>query len=92
MDIQELYVTAELAHIDLKENELEGLRIAVEQMVANFEKMGELDIAGLEPTTHPFVKGNRTRPDVSSRSGVEDDMLEQSPDLEDRFICIPNVL
>lgn len=92
MDSKELYATAELANIELKPAELEHLQSAVEQMVAFFDKMGEVDVSALEPTTHAFIKGNRVRPDMVNSSGMADSILEQSPDLEDRFICIPNVL
>ena len=92
MDIQELYTTAELAHIELKPEELQGLQRAVEQMVTFFEKMAEVDVSNLQATTHAFIKGNRVRPDVVIPSNFADEMLEQAPDLEDRFIVIPNVL
>jgi aspartyl-tRNA(Asn)/glutamyl-tRNA(Gln) amidotransferase subunit C len=92
MDSKELYATAELANIELKPAELEHLQKSVDQMVAFFEKMGEVDVSGLEPTTHAFIKGNRVRPDAVRPSDMADPILEQSPDLEDRFICIPNVL
>ena len=92
MDSKELYATAELANIDLKPAELEHLQASVEQMVVFFEKMAEVDTSGLEPTTHAFIKGNRVRPDSVKPSSIADNILEQAPDLEDRFICIPNVL
>jgi len=92
MDIQELYTTAELAHIELKADELQNLQQAVEQMVTFFEKMAEVDVSSLQATTHAFVKGNRVRPDSIVPSNLADEMLEQAPDLEDRFIVIPNVL
>ena len=92
MDIQELYTTAELAHIELKPEELSVLQRGVEQMITFFEKMSEVDVASLQPTTHAFNKGNRLRPDTVNPSDLADDMLEQAPDLEDRFIVIPNVL
>ena len=92
MDSKELYATAELAHIELKPAELLHLQHSVEQMVAFFEKMAEVDVSKLEPTTHAFIKGNRVRPDLVKASILADDILEQAPDLEDRFIVIPNVL
>jgi aspartyl-tRNA(Asn)/glutamyl-tRNA(Gln) amidotransferase subunit C len=92
MDSKELYATAELANIELKPAELEHLQASVEQMVVFFEKMAEVDTSGLEPTTHAFIKGNRVRPDSVKPSAMADNILEQAPDLEDRFICIPNVL
>jgi aspartyl-tRNA(Asn)/glutamyl-tRNA(Gln) amidotransferase subunit C len=92
MESKELYATAELANIELKPAELEYLQKSVDQMVVFFEKMAEVDVSALEPTTHAFIKGNRVRPDSVCPSGMADSILEQSPDLEDRFICIPNVL
>ena len=92
MDKHELYTTAELAHIELNEEELQRLQQAVEQMVAFFDKMGEVDVSSMQPTTHAFIKSNRVRPDTVIPSTLADDMLEQAPDLEDRFIVIPNVL
>ena len=92
MDSKELYATAELANIELKPGELQHLQQAVEQMVHFFEKMGEVDVSNLEATTHAFVRGNRVRADSIKVSLLADEILEQAPDLEDRFIVIPNVL
>jgi len=92
MDIAELYTTAELAQIKLEDSEVESLAGEVSQMVSYFEKMMEVSVDTLEPTTHAFIKKNRLRPDTYNPSTLADDILEQSPDLEDRFICIPNVL
>ncbi len=92
MDTQDLVTTAGMAYIQLSDKELETLGKAVEQMVDFFEKMGEVNIEGLQPTTHAFIKKNRLREDEVRPSGIADEMLEQAPDLEDRFICIPNVL
>ncbi|KGE71909.1 Asp-tRNA(Asn)/Glu-tRNA(Gln) amidotransferase subunit GatC [Spirochaeta lutea] len=92
MEKRELTVTAELAQIELREEETERLTQEVTQMVSYFEKMMEVSVEGLEPTTHAMLKTNRLRPDNNNTSDLADDILEQAPDLEDRFICIPNVL
>lgn len=92
MEKRELTVTAELAQIELREEETERLTQEVTQMVSYFEKMMEVSVEGLEPTTHAMLKTNRLRPDYNNTSDLADDILEQAPDLEDRFICIPNVL
>jgi aspartyl-tRNA(Asn)/glutamyl-tRNA(Gln) amidotransferase subunit C len=92
MEKRELTVTAELAQIELREEETERLTKEVSQMVSYFEKMMEVSVEGLEPTTHAMLKKNRLRPDNNNTSDMADDILEQAPDLEDRFICIPNVL
>jgi len=92
MDESDLQVTAELANIALQADELDRLKKEVDTMVTFFAKMGELDVSNLEPTTHALARGNRVRKDVVVSSDFSDAILEQAPDLEDRFVCIPNVL
>lgn len=92
MDKNELLITANLAQIELGEGDLDRLGREVGRMLEYFEKMMEVDVTGLEPTTHALVKKNRVEPDVSRESSLADDLLEGAPELEDRFITIPNVL
>ena len=96
MEDADLYTTADLAFIALTADELGRLKTEVSSMVAFFEKMKELDVDDLPPTTHALARGNRTRednnPNNQNNTSLADAILEQAPDLEDRFICIPNVL
>ncbi len=92
METSELELTADLAHIDLKHEEYEALGRAVEQMIEYFSRMNEVDVSGLEPTTHALILRNRLRPDVPGQKNASDPLLENAPELEDRFIVIPNVL
>lgn len=92
MDIKELEITAAMAQIELRAGDLDRLGKEVTQMLEYFEKMNELDVSGLEPTTHALVKENRVRPDAVKPSTLADDCLERAPELEDRLFVIPNVL
>jgi aspartyl-tRNA(Asn)/glutamyl-tRNA(Gln) amidotransferase subunit C len=97
MDRSELDITAELALMDLTDGERGQLESAVAQLLEYFSVMDSIDVSGLEPTTHALQEGNRLRPDALPDDGeaaqaLADDILEQAPDLEDRFIAIPNVL
>jgi aspartyl-tRNA(Asn)/glutamyl-tRNA(Gln) amidotransferase subunit C len=92
MDWQELSTTAELANIELDDAEMKSLGEAVEQMFSYFSKMMEVDVSELEPTTHVLLEQSRVRPDRVADQGDTDALLENAPDLEDRFIVIPNVL
>ena len=92
MKRDELLLTARLAQIHLSEDELENLAAEVSQMLEYFRMMGEVDVSGLEPTTHALLKHNRTREDKAKDLSAADDLLEKAPELEDRFIVIPNVL
>jgi len=97
MDRSELDITAELALMDLSDDERGQLETAVAQLLEYFSVMDGIDVSGLEPTTHALQEGNRLRADTLRPDGegsqiLADDILEQAPDLEDRFIAIPNVL
>lgn len=92
MDMKDLEVAASLAQIELRPGDMERLGEAVSQMLVYFEKMKEVDTEGLEPTTHALVKENRVRSDVPNESSLADEIVDRSPEQEDRFIVIPNVL
>ena len=92
MDIEELHVTAELAHIELAEAETAALAEAVAQMVDYFALMQEIDVDNLPPTTHALLTRNRVRPDVVRPTSQADELLANAPEVEDRFVVIPNVL
>ena len=94
MNTEELRVTAELAEIELTGDELQSLGAAVSEMITYFATMMELDLTGLEPTTHALLPYNRTRADEprAEPEAAADSLLENAPELEDRFIAIPNVL
>ena len=92
MDASELTVTARMARLTLSRDEQEKLGAAVEQMLAHFSHMKEIDVQGLAPTTHALLRENRLRDDVESSLDVAEKLLENAPEREERFIVIPNVL
>jgi aspartyl-tRNA(Asn)/glutamyl-tRNA(Gln) amidotransferase subunit C len=92
MDASELAITARMARLTLSDEEQEKLGAAVEQMLAHFSHMKEIDVQGLVPTTHALLKENRLREDVENRTEVSDTLLSNAPEREERFIVIPNVL
>ena len=92
MDASEIAVTARMARLTLSEEEQEKLGRAVDQMLAHFSHMKDIDVQGLAPTTHALLKENRLREDVESQAPLTDRLLENAPEREERFIVIPNVL
>lgn len=92
MDTKELDITAELAHIELSDEEKSGFAQAVSQLVEYFEVMDQMELKQGDVEHHIPIKSNALRKDQASESPLSDDILEQAPDLEDRFIAIPNVL
>jgi aspartyl-tRNA(Asn)/glutamyl-tRNA(Gln) amidotransferase subunit C len=92
MDRAELRTTADLAELELDEAQAGALGQAVQRMLEYFTIMDEVSVQDLEPTTHALLRQNRTRSDRVSSPDSADELLERAPDLEDRFVVIPNVL
>jgi aspartyl-tRNA(Asn)/glutamyl-tRNA(Gln) amidotransferase subunit C len=92
MDASELTVTARMARLTLSADEQQKLGAAVEQMLAYFSHMREIDVEGLAPTTHALLRENRLRQDVEVSIDMTDELLDNAPEREERFIVIPNVL
>jgi len=92
MDLQELSATARMARLALTQAEMQKLGKAVEQMLQHFSHMKEIDVEGLAPTTHALLRENRTREDTERAGDLSDALLKNAPQLEERFIVVPNVL
>jgi len=92
MKLDDLYVTAKLAKLDLDKNEAEKLAVEVSRMLEYFSVMEKVDVDGLEATVQTLGRENRTRADVVSSVDVTEKMLSNAPEREDRFIIIPKVL
>jgi len=85
-------ITAELARLELDENEALILAREAERMRELFLTMSRADVEKLETTAHALEMNNRIRPDsVVSFNNVES-LIEASPEQEDNFFLIPNVL
>jgi aspartyl-tRNA(Asn)/glutamyl-tRNA(Gln) amidotransferase subunit C len=91
MDVSELKITADLANLDLREEEFASLGREVEKMLDYFSRMMEADEVSLPLGTERRA-ANRIRPDEVSGDTNPDALLENAPELEERFIVIPNVL
>ncbi len=92
MKLDELYITARLAKLDLGEKEAEKLSVEVSRMLEYFAVMEKVDVTGLDATVQTLDRGNITRSDVVSSLDVTGRILANAPETEDRFIIIPKVL
>ena len=91
MERAELDITAQLARLELSDEETRRFERAVVQMLEYFSKMREFDVEGLPPTAQ-MTETNRTRQDRAIANEDTAALLSNAPELEDRFIVIPNVL
>ncbi len=85
-------LTAELARLELDKDEALKLAQEAERMRELFLTMSRADVDNLEPTTHAFSRKNSVRNDcIDSFDNVES-LINASPEQEDDFFLIPNVL
>ena len=85
-------LTAELARLELDDNEALRLAQEAERMRELFQTMSRADVDGLEPTIHALARENRVRIDKVDSFENVDALLDASPESEDEFFLIPNVL
>lgn len=93
MKKEELKEIADLAMLELRDEETEKLKEGIEKMLSYFEKMTELDVDGLEPTTHALFRKTALREDKATESGLDGSKLvSAAAEKNGNFIVIPNVL
>ena len=86
---EEVLHVARLARLALTEDELARLQ---EQLSAILEAVGtvaELDLAGVEPTSHPLDVANVWAEDEPRPSLPVDEALANAPDRERDFFRVP---
>jgi aspartyl-tRNA(Asn)/glutamyl-tRNA(Gln) amidotransferase subunit C len=80
---------ARLARLALTDDELERLRSQLSAILEAVGKVGELDLSGVEPTSHPLELSNVWGPDEPRPSLPLEEALANAPDREGRSFRVP---
>jgi len=87
---------AELAYLDLSEDELEKYRRQIDEILDYIGKLNELDTSGVEPMAQVLADDQASdatmREDLVVPSAVADDVLSQAPDPEPPYFRVPKVI
>jgi aspartyl-tRNA(Asn)/glutamyl-tRNA(Gln) amidotransferase subunit C len=87
---------AELAYLDLTEEELEKYRRQLDEILNYIGKLNELDTSGVEPMAQVLADDQAAdatmREDLVVPSAVADDVLLQAPDPEPPYFRVPKVI
>jgi aspartyl-tRNA(Asn)/glutamyl-tRNA(Gln) amidotransferase subunit C len=83
-----LHVAA-LARLELTEEEVGRLGEQLSAILEAVGKVSELDLSGVEPTSHPLDVVNAWDDDVPRPSLTLDDALANAPDREGDFFRVP---
>lgn len=83
---------AKLAKLQFSEEEKEGLKKDLSQMIGFIEKLNELDTEGVEPLLHMSSRTNVFREDVVQGSITCEEALQNAPQKNDSFFLVPKVI
>ena len=83
---------AKLAKLQISEEDKEGFKKDLEQMIGFIGKLNELDTEGIEPLMHMSSRTNVFRDDVVQGSISREEALLNAPEKNDEFFLVPKVI
>src|SRR5688572_14405040 len=83
---------ARLARLDLTEEERERMQAELTQILGHADKIQELDLDGVPPTSHSLPLSNVLRPDETKPSLSPEDALANAPEAEDGRFRVPRII
>ena len=81
IDRDQVLHVARLARLRLSEREIERMSRELSSVLDHIEKISELDLEGVEPTTHVVQLENVVRADEPRESWPRERVLENAPDV-----------
>ena len=89
IDREQVLHVARLARLELGEQEIERMSRELSSVLDHIEKVSELDLEGVEPTSHVVKLENVTRPDEPRASWPPERILEGAPDVAQGGFRVP---
>jgi len=90
IDREQVLHVARLARLRLTDDELERMSDELSGILGHIEKIGELELDQVEPTSHVLELENVLRPDEPRPSLQRDRALEQAPDASAEGFRVPS--
>jgi aspartyl-tRNA(Asn)/glutamyl-tRNA(Gln) amidotransferase subunit C len=90
IDRDQVLHVARLARLRLSEDEAERMEGELSGILDHVDRIGELDLDGVEPTSHVVQLENVLRPDRPRDSWPKDVVLEQAPDSAEGAFRVPS--
>jgi aspartyl-tRNA(Asn)/glutamyl-tRNA(Gln) amidotransferase subunit C len=82
---------ARLARLRLEPDELTRMTVELAKILGHIDKIGELDIADVQPMAHVLDVVNVSRADVARASLSRDDALRSAPAVTDGAFRVPRM-
>ena len=90
IDREQVLHVARLARLELTDEEVERMSGELSAVLDHVDKMSELDLEGVEPTSHVVALENVMRDDQPRPSWPRERMLEAAPDAADGAFRVPS--
>ena len=90
IDREQVLHVARLARLELADDEVDRMASELSKVLDHIEKIGELDLDGVPPTSHVVEVANALRADVPHVSLPRDVALAQAPDVADDGFRVPS--
>jgi aspartyl-tRNA(Asn)/glutamyl-tRNA(Gln) amidotransferase subunit C len=81
---------ARLARLELSEEEVERMAAELSKILDHVERISELELDGVEPTSHVVALENVLRADEPRPSWPRERVLEPAPDVADGAFRVPS--
>lgn len=88
---REVRHVAELARLGLSDEEVERMSGQLGAILDSVEKIDELDLTGVAPTTNPLAAVNVLRPDEPQAELSREEALSQAPDPAGDLFGVPRI-
>jgi aspartyl-tRNA(Asn)/glutamyl-tRNA(Gln) amidotransferase subunit C len=90
IDREQVLHVARLARLKLSDEEVERMSGELSGILDHVERISELDLEGVEPTSHVIELENVLRSDQPRPSWPREDVLERAPDPADGAFRVPS--
>jgi aspartyl-tRNA(Asn)/glutamyl-tRNA(Gln) amidotransferase subunit C len=90
IDREQVLHVARLARLELSDEEIERMAGELSGILEHVERMNELELEGVEPTSHVVELENVLRPDEPRPSWPRERVLEPAPDPADGAFRVPS--
>jgi aspartyl-tRNA(Asn)/glutamyl-tRNA(Gln) amidotransferase subunit C len=90
IDRTQVLHVARLARLRLSEEEVEKMSSELSTILEHVDRIGELDLEDVEPTSHVVALENVLRPDEPRPSWPREKVLEPAPDSADDAFRVPS--
>jgi aspartyl-tRNA(Asn)/glutamyl-tRNA(Gln) amidotransferase subunit C len=90
IDRDQVLHVARLARLELSDGDVERMSRELSTILDHIEKIGELDLDGVEPTSHVAPVENVLRADEPRESWPREQILELAPDPADGGFRVPS--